>query len=71
MTNISIQLCKLKATPAFVLLIGTIKKFRRPIDVTEDFIRNYNLLTGLVYLKVCYLSDAGSGLKLVVLVTKR
>jgi hypothetical protein len=40
-------------------------------DITEDTIRNYALANDLVDVKVCAVSDAWSGLKLVVPVSKR
>ncbi len=40
-------------------------------DVTENVIRNYALKNDLVDVKVCAVSDAWSGLKLVVPVSKR
>ena len=41
------------------------------VDLTEDMIRNFALQNGLVDVKVCAVSDAWSGLKLVVPVSKR
>ncbi len=42
------------------------KSAKIPTDVTEDLIRAYALKTDLVDVKVCAVSDAWSGLKLVV-----
>ena len=47
------------------------KSAKIPTDVTEDVIRNYALMNGLVDIKVCAVSDIWSGLKLVVPVAKR
>jgi hypothetical protein len=41
------------------------------VDLTEDLIRNFALQHDLVDIKVCAVSDAWSGLKLVVPVSKR
>jgi hypothetical protein len=40
-------------------------------DITEDFIRNYALKTGLVDIKVCSVDETWSGLKLVIPVKLR
>ena len=47
------------------------KAARMDTDVTEDLIRDYALLNGLVDVKVCAVNDQWSGLKLVVPLSKR
>ena len=47
------------------------KSSKIPSDITEDFIRNYALKTGLVDIKVCAVDEIWSGLKLVIPVKNR
>ena len=62
--------CKKK--PTVVIWVSWYKKAARiPTDITEDVIRDYALLNGLVDIKVCAVSELWSGLKLVVPLAKR
>jgi|SRR5450432_1659820 hypothetical protein len=47
------------------------KSSKIPSDITEDFIRNYAIKTGLVDIKVCAVDEIWSGLKLVIPVKDR
>jgi len=47
------------------------KSSKIPSDVTEDFIRNLALSSGLVDIKVCAVDEVWSGLKLVIPVKDR
>ena len=58
--------------PKIIIWVSWYKKSSgKPTDITEDTIRNYALLHGLVDIKVCAVSELWSGLKLVVPVNKR
>jgi hypothetical protein len=58
--------------PKIVIWVSWYKKSAGiPTDLTEDIIRNYALKNGLVDVKVCAVSEAWSGLKLVVPLAKR
>jgi len=60
------------ANPTIILWVSWYKKSAGfPTDLTEDIIRNYALRNGLVDVKVCAVSEAWSGLKLVVPLAKR
>ncbi|MCW3087866.1 MAG: hypothetical protein JWQ78_1252 [Sediminibacterium sp.] len=55
-----------KASPATVIWISWYKKSAKiPTDITEDTIRGIVLPTGWVDVKVCAVSEAWSGLKVV------
>jgi hypothetical protein len=47
------------------------KSSKVPTDITEDIIRNFALLNGLVDIKVCAVDEIWSGLKLVIPVKER
>lgn len=47
------------------------KASKIPTDITEDVIRNFALLNGLVDVKVCSIDNLWSGLKLVIPVSAR
>jgi hypothetical protein len=71
-----IQMKELKAickrNTAIIIWVSWYKKSAKiPTDITEDTIRNYALKNDLVDVKVCAVSDAWSGLKLVVPLAKR
>jgi hypothetical protein len=68
-----IEMRKLKSIkPTTTIWVSWYKKSAGiPTDITEDIIRNYALQNGLVDIKVCAVSEAWSGLKLVVPVAKR
>jgi len=62
----------IKKNPNIIIWVSWYKKAAKiPTDVTEDVIRNYALMNGLVDVKVCAVSDIWSGLKLVVPLAKR
>lgn len=62
----------LSKKPTLVIWVSWYKKSAKvPTDVTEDVIRNYALKNNLVDVKVCAVSNAWSGLKLVVPLAKR
>lgn len=57
----------IKKNPAITIWVSWYKKAAKMnTDVTEDAIRDYALLNGLVDVKVCAVSEQWSGLKLVV-----
>lgn len=61
-----------KKNPTVSIWVSWYKKSAKiPTDITEDIIRNYALRNDLVDVKVCAVSEIWSGLKLVVLVSKR
>ena len=61
-----------KKNSAVVIWVSWYKKSSNLfVDLTEDMIRNFALQNDLVDVKVCAVSDAWSGLKLVVPVSKR
>ncbi|MBC7875092.1 MAG: DUF3052 domain-containing protein [Ferruginibacter sp.] len=61
-----------KKNTAVTIWVSWCKKSAKiPTDITEDTIRNYALMNDLVDVKVCAVSDAWSGLKLVVPLVKR
>jgi predicted CoA-binding protein len=61
-----------KKNPACIIWVSWYKKSSNiPTDLTEDAIRDYALKNDLVDVKVCAVSDAWSGLKLVVPLAKR
>jgi hypothetical protein len=61
-----------KKNPQVVIWVSWYKKSSgMATDLTEDLIRNYALDNGLVDIKVCAVSNAWSGLKLVVPLNKR
>lgn len=61
-----------KKNPNIIIWVSWYKKSAGiPTDVTEDVIRNFILKNDLVDVKVCAVSDAWSGLKLVVPLAKR
>jgi hypothetical protein len=61
-----------KKNSAVVIWVSWYKKSSALfVDLTEDMIRNFALQNDLVDVKVCAVSDAWSGLKLVVPVSKR
>ena len=62
----------IKKNTSIIIWVSWYKKAAKiPTDITEDVIRNYALKNGLVDVKVCAVSEAWSGLKLVVPVAKR
>lgn len=61
-----------KQNPNITIWVSWYKKAAKmPTDITEDTIRNYAIMNGLVDVKVCAVSEIWSGLKLVVPVAKR
>ena len=62
----------IKNNPNIVIWVSWYKKVSKiETDISEDVIRNYALQNGLVDVKVCAVSEAWSGLKLVVPLAKR
>ena len=61
-----------KKNPSITIWVSWYKKSADiPTDITEDIIRIYALINGLVDVKVCAVSEIWSGLKLVVPLAKR